>query len=86
MAWPTNKQQGTQHNDACTRAFANLSPAGCCPRCDELRAGAKPRAGWNDVKIKADAMRAAHMREHFAPGGRHDQIVKAGGVDTAFEW
>ena len=38
------------------------------------------------AEIKADAMRSAHMREHFAPGGKHDQIVAAGGIDTAFEW
>lgn len=28
MAWATNKQVETKHNDACTRAFANLSSAG----------------------------------------------------------
>ena len=86
MAWKTTKPAGTQHNDACTRAFANLSPLGCCPRCDELRAGAKPRAGWNDAKNTADEARRRAMAAHFAPGGKHDQITKAGGIDTAFEW
>ncbi len=86
MAWNTNKPAGTKHNDACTRAFAKVSPLGCCPRCDELRAGAKPRAGWNDAQIKADAMRAAHMREHFAPGGKADRIRAAGGMDTTFDY
>lgn len=86
MAWTTNKQVGTKHNDACTRAFANISPLGCCPRCDELRAGAKARAGWNDVKNAADAQQRAAIAVHFAKGGKHDQIIAAGGVDTAFEW
>lgn len=86
MAWNTDKQQGTKHNDACTRAFANLSPLGCCPRCDELRAGAKPREGWNDAKMREEAQRMAAIRAHFAPGGRHAQIVANGGVDTAFDW
>lgn len=85
MSW-NNKQTGTKHNDSCTRAFANLSPLGCCPRCDELRNGSKPRAGWNDAQIKADAQRSEAMRRHFAPGGKHDQIIKAGGIDTAFDW
>ncbi len=86
MAWSTNKPAGTKHNDSCTRAFANLSPLGCCQRCDELREGAKPRAGWNDAKMRQEAQQRDAIRRHFAPGGRHDQIVKAGGVDTAFEW
>lgn len=86
MAWPTKTQQGTKHNDSCTRAFANLSPLGCCPRCDELRAGSKPRAGWNDAKNKADAIRREYMAEWFKPGGQHDQITAAGGVDTNFDW
>lgn len=42
MTWNTSKQQGTKHNDACTRAFTNLSPLGCCPRCDELELAVSP--------------------------------------------
>jgi hypothetical protein len=86
MARNTSKQQGTKHNDSCTRAFANLSPLGCCPRCDELRAGSKPRIGWNDAVKAQEAANARAIVAHFAPGGKHQQIVRAGGIDTAFEW
>lgn len=86
MAWTTTKQQRTTHNDACTRAFANLSPLGCCPRCDELRNGSKPRAGWNDAKLAQEAREKEAICRHFAPGGPADRIRAAGGVDTAFEW
>ncbi len=86
MAWKTNKPAGTKHNDACTRAFANLSPLGCCPRCDELRAGAKPREGWNDAKLREEAQRRDAIRRHFAPGGKADHIRAAGGMDTTFDY
>lgn len=86
MAWPTKPQQGTKHNNSCTRAFANLSPLGCCPRCDELRNGSKARAGWNDATNAAEAQQREAIRRHFAPGGKHDQIVKAGGMDTTFDY
>lgn len=86
MTWKTTKQQGTKHNDSCTRAFSNLSPLGCCPRCDELRAGSKPRAGWNDATKAQDAAQRRAIAAHFAPGGKHEQIVKNGGVDTVFDY
>lgn len=86
MAWKSNKQEGTRHNDLCSMAFGNYSPLGCCPRCDELRNGATARKGWNDDKIAQEARRREQIREHFKPGGIHDQIIAAGGVDTAFEW
>lgn len=86
MAWTTNKPVGTKHNDSCTRAFANLSPLGCCPRCDELRAGAKPREGWNAFKIDQERRNSEYMRKHFAPGGEADRRRAAGEVDTAFDY
>lgn len=86
MAWKTTKPAGTQHNDSCTRAFANLSPAGCCPRCDELRNGSKPRAGWNDAKLAQEAQERDAIRRHFAPGGEADRIRAAGGMDTTFDY
>lgn len=84
MAW--TKQQGTKHSAACTRAFAFLSPLGACPRCDELRAGARPREGWNSARIEADAAKARHIAAHFAQGGKHSQILAAGGMDTTFDY
>lgn len=43
------KQTGTKHNEKCTMSFGNYSAIEMCPRCDELRAGAKPRS-WNVQK------------------------------------
>lgn len=84
----TEKQflNNTKRNGSCTMAFGKLSPAGCCPRCDELRNGSPARAGWNDTKLKAEQQRSEAIRRHFAPGGPADQIRARGGVDTAFEW
>jgi hypothetical protein len=86
MAWPTKQSSGTKHNDVCTRAFANLSPLGCCPRCDELRNGSKPRAGWNDAKLAQETREREAIRRHFAPGGNADRIRAAGGMDTTFDY
>ena len=74
----------TLHSLDCKRVFRNYDAA--CPRCQELMKGEKPRAGWSDHKRRFEAQSARYMAAHFAPGGRHDQIVAAGGVDTAFEW
>ena len=35
----------TRHAPDCRRAFRNLDAT--CPRCQELKAGAKPRPGWS---------------------------------------
>lgn len=57
-----------------------------CPRCAELNAGAPACKGWGWQKKENEARQLAAIRAHFAPGGRHDQITAAGGIDTAFEW
>lgn len=66
--------------------FGRKAPEGECRRCDELRNGAAPREAWDAQKKQNEARRTEYMRKWFAPGGRHDQIVAAGEIDTAFEW
>ena len=52
--------------------FGKRAPAGQCPRCDELAAGAQPRAAWGTshygagTRAQGDAARAAEIRAHFA--------------------
>jgi hypothetical protein len=84
MAW--KKSNTTPHSSDCTMAFGRLSAPGCCPRCEELRNGAKPVPAWNAKQLQLDAMRREAMRKHFAPGGPADQMKARGEVDTAFEW
>jgi hypothetical protein len=86
MAWKTKTSNGTQHNDSCTMAFGRLSAHCNCPRCEELKSGSAPRKAWDHRQKEYDRMRRSAMAQHFAPGGKHDQIVAVGGVDTAFEW
>ena len=86
MAWAKKQSSGTQHNDSCTMAFGRPSSHCNCPRCEELKLGASPRKAWNHAQKEADRMRHIAMAKHFSPGGTHDQIVAAGGIDTAFEW
>ena len=85
MAWRT-KTNGTQHNDSCTMAFGRPSQHCNCPRCEELKTGAEPRKAWGWRQKQMDERRRLAMAEHFKKGGKHDQIMAAGGVDTAFEW
>lgn len=36
-----------KHSNQCTMAFGKFTKTdGQCPRCDELKQGAAPRAGW----------------------------------------
>lgn len=87
MAWKkTTDPVATKHTTACTMAFGRLSAPGCCPRCDELHNGATARAGWNNGKIQAERQRSEAIRKHFAPGGEGHRKLKAGEVDTAFDW
>lgn len=46
--------------------FGKRAPAGDCPRCDELAAGAKPRTGWGRSRAQQDAARVIDIRAHFA--------------------
>lgn len=83
------KENITRHGETCAMAFGKYSPHNDCPRCNELKAGASARAGWQrgyfSGKAQQETARLREIAAHFAPGGRHDQITAAGGVDTAFE-
>jgi hypothetical protein len=78
---------GVQHAPDCRMAFGRKDPN--CPRCQELLQGAQPRAGWQRDyfarKTRQEKQRAAEIREHFAPGGRHDRGL-CGPVCTAFDY
>lgn len=70
----------TKHNDTCKLAFGRPSKHTNCPRCEELKTGAKPRA-WAISKAKqADAMRSKAIYAH--------NCIKSncGPVCTAFDW
>ena len=49
----------TYHNEKCTMAFGKYSTVGTCPRCDELRNGAKPRR-WSTFYDHDNIMRRLH--------------------------
>src|SRR5438093_6204835 len=38
------KKMRNYHNLKCVKGFGRISPKGVCPRCDELRKGARPRS------------------------------------------
>jgi len=63
--------------------FGRKTPG--CPRCDELIAGAAPRAGWGDRKRAQESQRNREIRAHFAPGGPHARGL-CGPVCTAFDY
>lgn len=58
------KPVATAHtcNDGAGPVFGRKTPG--CPRCDELLAGAKPRAGWGDVKRRFEAAQREAIRTH----------------------
>jgi len=59
----------TKHSENCSMSFGRKSPLGECARCDELRAGAAPRAGWQKdyfARQTSDAQRREEIRAHFA--------------------
>lgn len=43
MAWKTKAAVGTMHNETCKMAFGKPSAHSNCPRCEELKNGAKAR-------------------------------------------
>ncbi|BBG20685.1 hypothetical protein RVR_P165 (plasmid) [Actinacidiphila reveromycinica] len=59
-----------------------------CPRCAELTAGAEP-VRWapsrREREQQDDALRAAAIREHFAPNGPHSTAT-CGPVCTFGDW
>lgn len=58
----------TKHGPECSMSFGRPSPVGCCARCDELRAGAAPRDGWQ----KAHFERKRREEEHARNAPKHD--------------
>lgn len=74
----------TRHNRNCRMVFGRYDTERC-ERCRELAAGAPPRRGWGYLKAQQETARMAAMREHFAPGGKHDR-GECGPVCTAFDW
>lgn len=58
MAWKTNNT-GTKHNDTCTMAFGRPSDHSDCPRCEELKNGAKART-WSNTQAKQVAGLSAY--------------------------
>jgi hypothetical protein len=75
----------TKHTANCGRVFRNYDMS--CPRCRELAEGFGARAGWNDNKRKAEAVRCRQVAEFFAPGGKYSQMSETEKtICTAFEW
>lgn len=50
----------TKHNDTCKMAFGKPSQHDDCPRCNELKAGAVPRQGWNSVRKELAEFNTRH--------------------------
>lgn len=68
--------------------FGKKAEPGICRRCDELRAGAKPRIP-SFVQKKLDEQKQLQaIRKHFAPGGEGYRLNQEGKgyMDTAFQW
>lgn len=54
-----------QHNNKCKMAFGKpTKDDGICPRCDELRNGAKPRKGWGWQKKEFERRSLESIRNH----------------------
>lgn len=53
----------TAHAADCKRVFKNYDIN--CSRCQELIKGAKPRAGWNDLKIRNEQQRSISIENHY---------------------
>ncbi len=52
------------HNDTCQMAFGRPSKHNNCPRCEELKTGAKPRKGWGNDKRDNERRQIAEIRAH----------------------
>lgn len=68
-----NPSEFTRHNhdDGKAMPWGRKKPPGECPRCDELRAGAKPREAHPAIKAsirrrELDEQSSLAIREHFA--------------------
>ena len=81
------QQDGTKHATDCGRVFNRYDAA--CPRCQELKAGAAPRQGWQgpyfSEKAHREAMWKRGLDEHFAPNGPHAKGL-CGPVCTFGDW
>lgn len=67
----------TRHAYSCAKAFNRLDKT--CPRCQELAAGAAPRAGWRSHRAEAEAQRAT-------ANARHVCDARCGVVCTFGQW
>lgn len=75
-------QKMIKHIDDCTRVFKNYDPK--CKRCDELKNGAKPRAGWQ----KSYFENKKQNEERFTRQLKNHNCEKSncGVICTAFDW
>ena len=69
----------TTHTAHCSRIFKRYDAT--CPRCQELAAGAAPRAGWNDLQKRQEAQRIKAIRAHDFTA-----CAKTNVVCTHFDW
>lgn len=77
-------QTGTKHREDCKRVFKAYDMG--CARCVELSNGAEARAGWNDSKNRADAIRSANIDKHFINHNQTCDYAKRGVPCVAFDW
>jgi hypothetical protein len=68
-------------------AFGRKKPEGECRRCDQLRAGAKPRLAPHGLReglarASDETRKILEIRAHFAPGGGHE---KCGSISTCYD-
>ena len=63
MAWTRSISHTTQHTCG-GPVFGRKAPLGECRRCDELRFGLAPVAGWSDNKRRCEATSLAAIRAH----------------------
>jgi hypothetical protein len=87
---PTEEFVRHNHNDGRALPFGRKMPAGQCPRCDQLLAGATPREAHPALQAvkkreRDDEQTRAAMAEHFAPHGPHAR-GDCGPVCTRFDW
>lgn len=69
----------TTHHLECTRVWKRYDPA--CARCQELAAGAAPRAGWDDRARAMEAARLRAIRSHDFTACADRNVVC-----TCFDW
>lgn len=76
------------HNETCKMAFGRPSKHNTCPRCEELKAGAKPRNGWNtSYNYQMRVGKGPHYDAFVRRLKSHDcKQSNCGPVCTAFDY